>query len=241
MKIIDICRRLGLSVHASGVYIALLSLGQSTLSEIAREAKLERLQVYRVLPELRALGLITEVLVGRHKEYAGMPPERLRELHTKLGGELELALPHLQTVHEKSKHTSTVKHLVGRDGIVAVYEDIIESLPAGGVFYRYSSGKTPRKKSHYVPKDYEKRRDAKNIERFVITNKATASRKQPMLDRAVKSVPLDTNLFAYDITQLIYGNKVAFVDYGRESAVIIENKEIAEFQTRLFKLLYQRL
>lgn len=241
MKILDICQRLGLSTHASEVYVSLLSLGQSTVTQIARMAKIERLPVYRVLPELHELGLIAKITKGKHIEYTAMPPERLRELHTRLGGELEQALPTLKTQHEKSKRTSTVKHLVGREGIVAVYDDILETLPVGGTFYRYSSGKTERRKNLYVPKDYAKRRDAKRLERFVITNKATAARKKPTLERALKSVPAGTDLFAHDITELIYGNKVAFVDYGKEAAIIIENKEVAEFQTRLFKLLYQRL
>ena len=54
-------------------------------------------------------------------------------------------------------------------------------------------------------------------------------------------IPHGTDLFAYDITQLIYWPKIAFVDYNTETSVIIENPIIAKFQERLFKLLYQRL
>ena len=66
-------------------------------------------------------------------------------------------------------------------------------------------------------------------------------RKKGKFDLAVKAVPLGSDRFAYNITQLIYGPKIAFVDYKSETAVVIENPVIAQFQERLFKLFYQRL
>ena len=97
------------------------------------------------------------------------------------------------------------------------------------------------KRDYYVPKNYQARRDAKRLERYVITNKSTLARKPSKLERAIRMIPHGTDLFAYDITQLIYWPKIAFVDYNTETSVIIENPIIAKFQERLFKLLYQRL
>ncbi|MDO8521576.1 MAG: hypothetical protein Q7S52_05670 [bacterium] len=122
-----------------------------------------------------------------------------------------------------------------------MYEDILATLSKGGIFYRYSSTKEARREGFYVPKNYRARRDAKKLERYVITSKGSASRKSPRLERAIKTIPPSSDLFAYNITQLIYGPKVAFVDYNTETAIIIENPIIAKFQERLFKLLYQRL
>jgi hypothetical protein len=39
----------------------------------------------------------------------------------------------------------------------------------------------------------------------------------------------------------IYANKVWFIDFNTETSIIIENKQIAEFQKKLFKLLYKSL
>lgn len=241
MDILKLCRHLGLSPHAAETYVALLSLGQGAVAVIAREAKIDRPLVYRVLPELLTLGLIARVTKGKRQEYAAMPPERLRELYQQLGSDLERSFPLMRARYERAKHTSTVKQLNGSKGIVAVYDDIVNSLPVGATFYRYSSSKRPRDRERYVSKNYTAQRDAKKLERFVITNKQNAQKKRSKLERAIKSVPLDADLFAYDITQIIYGDKIAFVDYGKETATVIENKEIARFQERLFKLLYQRL
>lgn len=241
MEIITLCKKLGISKNAAATYLALLADGQASVAPLARNAKLARPLIYRILPELMSLGLVARVRKGKREEYVAMSPERLLALHKKLGDDLTESLPTLSHRYEKTKRTSTIRQLDGKVGIQAVYDDIVATLPDGATFYRYSSSKAARKRDEYVPKDYTKRRDAKNLERFVITNKENARRKGSKLERAIKTVPVDAHLFSYDITEIIYGNKLAFVDYGKETAMIIENKEIAEFQTRLFKLLYQRL
>ena len=98
---------------------------------------------------------------------------------------------------------------------------------------------------------YEKARDKKQLERFVITNKRSGDDKKQTegpegsrrikMEKAVKIIPPDYDLFEYNVTQLIYGNKIAFVDYNTETAVIIENPVIAKFQQKIFKLLFAKL
>ena len=64
---------------------------------------------------------------------------------------------------------------------------------------------------------------------------------QPRLERSVKFVPKNYGLFDYDITEILYGDKIAFIDYNTETGLIIENPVIAEFQKKIFKLLYDKL
>ena len=68
-----------------------------------------------------------------------------------------------------------------------------------------------------------------------------AKRKSNRLHRLIKTVPAKYDLFSYDITQLIYKDKVAFIDFGSLSAAIIENPTFAEFQRKIFKLLFDKL
>lgn len=236
----ELLRQLGLAKHESEVYLALLETGPETVAGIAHTADIDRPLVYRVLPALLAKGLIAKVPKGKRTYYRAQPPETLKRLHSKVGQALDASLPLLEQKYIRIEKRPQVTHLEGREGIISVYEDILRTLPKGGVFYRYSSSRSDRKKI-YVPKDYGKRRDAAKIERYVITNKMSAERKKGKFDLSVKAVPHGSDLFAYNITQLIYGNKIAFVDYNTETAVIIENPVIAQFQTRLFKMFYQKL
>ncbi len=54
-------------------------------------------------------------------------------------------------------------------------------------------------------------------------------------------IPLSEDPFVYDIASLIYGDKVAFVDYKEETALVIDNPRFAKFQERLFRSLFKRL
>ena len=82
--------------------------------------------------------------------------------------------------------------------------------------------------------------DQKNedIEKFVITNQDAQKRRHNSINRLSKAVdiPFDDN-----ITQLISGDKVIFIDYDSETAVVIESKRFAHFQKSIFKLLFKKL
>lgn len=45
--------------------------------------------------------------------------------------------------------------------VTHVFDDIIESLPSGSVFYRISAENDVTKSNTYLPKDYRARRDKK--------------------------------------------------------------------------------
>jgi sugar-specific transcriptional regulator TrmB len=239
-KIHELLNQLGLAKHESEVYLALLETGPETVAGIAHKAHIDRPLVYRVLPALLSKGLIAKAPKGKRTHYRAQPPRALKQLHDEAGHALDTSLPILEQKFIRTGKRPHVTYLEGREGIISVYEDILQTLPKGGVFYRYSSSGSDRKKI-YVPKDYGKRRDAAQIERYVITNKISAERKKGKFDLSAKAVPHGSDLFAYNITQLIYGDKIAFVDYNTETAVIIENPVIAQFQTRLFKMFYQKL
>lgn len=55
---------------------------------------------------------------------------------------------------------------------------------------------------------------------------------------AIKVVPEKYGLFDYDITQIIYEDKVAYIDYNTETTFLIENPLIDDFQRKLFRILF---
>lgn len=57
----------------------------------------------------------------------------------------------------------------------------------------------------------------------------------------VKAIPKKFDLFEDNISLIIYGDKIAYVDYNSNTAFIVESAKIARFQEKLFKLHYQLL
>lgn len=135
----------------------------------------------------------------------------------------------------------SVSYQEWRNGVSRVFNDIVDTLPSGSVFFRISAENDVAKSNTYLPKDYREKRDKKRLERLVISSSKAALPKQKRLEREIVVIPKEFDEFDQDVTMTIYGNKVAFIDFGEENSVIIENAMIADFQKKLFTLLYKKL
>lgn len=242
MEIQHLLYTLGLNQKESAVYLALLKLGSAGVSQIARSSHLYRPAVYQALPKLIEKGLVTEFPKGKQKRYVCEPPEKLGKRLEEVMGQAQELLPELNKIYKRAGITPIVKRLDGAQGIAFVHEDLITSLKRGEIYYRYSSPPVfTARDQQYLPKNYYAIRNQKQIERFVITNPRIAKESKPDLDKAIKTIPSEYGSFEYGVTLMIYGEKIAFIDYNIEMALVIENKAIAEFQKKIFKILYDRL
>lgn len=239
MKLKEILPAFGLTETETGVYLDLLEYGTQTISEISRTSKLHRPAIYRALPHLKEKGLISERRIGKLIHYAAEPPERLRTQVESLHDELDLIIPKLRQLQDNK--TPVVRRLDGKSGVHAVYEDILLTLKKGETYYRYSAESIDELKSVGLPKDYEKKRDALQLERLVITNPTYSISREPSLDESLVVVPEPYLPFDYGVSQIIYGNKIAFIDYTQPIATIIENPTIAKMQKDIFMMLFRQI
>jgi hypothetical protein len=69
----------------------------------------------------------------------------------------------------------------------------------------------------------------------------TAKQKKQRLERDLAIIPESVDEFEDNIFMSIYANKVAYIDFNSESSIIIENTQIANFQKKIFKLLFKSL
>lgn len=241
MSEINILQRLGLDEKEAAIYMALLHLGPSSVSSISKETGLHRPTIYKFLPSLVKRGLITLVPKNRREVYAAENPHKLKGVIDSLAEEFKNALPDLEETYNSKGKKPVIKYLVGKEQIKFIYEDLVRTLNRGEVFYRYSSTKDGKKDVSWIPKDYKKLRDEKKLERFVITSEEGAKYKKPKLERSTRVVPRQYGLFDYDVTQVIYADRLAIIDDNTETAFIIENKTIAEFQKKIFKIIFDSL
>lgn len=241
MEISELLKKIGLNTKEAAIYITLMEKGAMTVSGIAKATGLHRPAIYQVLPGLEKRGLVTISPKGKLKHYGAESPEKLKNMISDLANQLDQVLPELSSSFNRNKNKPIVKFLEGGKGITFIMNDINHSLKRNDVFYRYSSRKATTSDTKYQPRDYQKIRDQKQLERLAITSEALSSQKRPNLNRAIKTVPEKYGLFDYDITQIIYGDKVAFIDFDSENAFLIENPLIAEFQKKIFKMLFDLL
>lgn len=236
---------LGLTKRESAVYLELLRKGLLGVSDIARGTELTRVAVYSALEELMSGGLVVVHPRGKYKVYAAAPPKKLEDRFVQIADKFDEHVAALSALSRKTKvDRPSVEYSEGRAAIKAIYDDVAMSLNPGDTYYRYSSTKVrngERIGGTYISKKYRLLRNKKQLERLVITNEPNKKSKLLNLDREVKVVPPDFDLFEYNVSQVIYGDKVAVIDYNTETAMVIENKTVAQFQKKIFELLWRKL
>ena len=242
MDKLQILQKIGLSKDEAAIYLALVELGPSRITDISEKTSIHRPLIYKALPSLLDKKLITKSQRMKGTFYMAEPPNRLEALFDDLKLDFFEILPDLEDSYSSNEQKPKIRFLEGPDGTKRIFDDVVRSLKHGDVFYRYSSNKDGQeKKDKYVPRIYRKMRDSKKLEREVITNPQTAKHKTSKLDRFVKIMPSDFGPFEHNVTEIIYGDKVAFIDYNSETAMVIESKRIAEFQKQIFRTFYKNL
>jgi sugar-specific transcriptional regulator TrmB len=238
----EILEKIGLSKHESAIYLGLLELGPAHIAQISAKTAIHRPLIYKAIPALLDKKLVTQSQRGKRMYYMAEPPNRLEGFFDDLKIDFFEILPELEDQYSTKASRPRVRFLEGKSGTKRIFADIVHSLKKGDVFYRMSSNADGQeKKDKYVPRVYRQLRDEKKLERQVITNEQTAKNKVAKLERFIKIMPNDFGPFDHNVTQVIYGDKVAFIDYNSETAMIIESKKIADFQRHIFKNLYKRL
>lgn len=241
MGINTLLQQIGLTKHQVEIYLALLDVKYYSISDIAKNTQIHRPIIYKELPVLIKYGLVLEIEQGKRVVYSAESPLKLQEIVNQISGDIKNAVPELQKKYEQRGNHPIIKFYEGKEGVSFVFLDLVNSLKKGDVFYRYTSNIDSARVNKYLPKEYRKIRDKKQLERFVIGTKKHLSQKKKRLERAEKYMPEKYGKFDYQIVELIYGNKVAYIDYETESTMVIESKKISSFQRKIFKALYDKL
>ncbi len=231
--------RAGLHSSDGRVY-ASLETPDLNVMEIARAANLHRPATYRALIRLHKVNLVIRRTKGKRAVYRRAPTAILRTFLKTADKEIEKTLRAIVT--PTSPDLTNVQILKGKEGISAVLDHMLDEIPRNGIFYRYSSRPVNMNIEKYVSKTYRKIRDAKHVQQFVIVNHGLRHGVyKKRVDAASKMVPLHEDRFEYGVNILIFGDKVAFVNFSQERAYIIHDKNVADLQRGIFKLLYNRL
>lgn len=231
----------GISDREFLIYHTLVTRGPLSMSDIVTSTSLHRPYAYKTIELLVTKRIVRIGKEKNKKVYIAESPSNLKAL---LENEKEKAGEKLDALEELyvSPHLETViTHFQGKKGLTGMFADLVHSLKKGDIFYRYTSEQDTEYVNTFLPKDYRAIRDKKQLERFVISTLEVASGKQKRLERATKIIPKNEAVFNQDCIQLIYGNKVAFMDIAQLQGVVIENKNLAQFQREIFKLLYKKL
>lgn len=103
------------------VYLALIELGPSQVSQIATRAELKRPIVYYVLDHLKQRGYVQEVASGKVKHFSAADPSRLLAATQTATEELRFMLPLIHALQNKGKEKPRIEYFQGLEPILSIY------------------------------------------------------------------------------------------------------------------------
>jgi len=241
-KYIPLLESIWLQKNSALIYLALLENWKSTITDIVNNTSLHRVQVYRLLPFLIESWFVLLTRKWKKKYYSPANPDIIHDTYKEIQERNKWSIERLSEIYANLDRKPTIIYNEWKKWIKSVFNDIIESSKKWDTFYRITSETDVEKiNNEYLPHDYREKRDKKDLERYVIMSSNAAKIKRPRLEREIKIIPENTVEFKDNVLMTIYAHKIAFIDFNTETSIIIENKDIADFQKKIFKLLYKSL
>jgi sugar-specific transcriptional regulator TrmB len=108
---------LGFKEKESEIYLTLLEYGDLNISEIFRKTKINRVSLYRILPQMISGGFISEINKENSKKFKAENPEKLEIIFQKNKLEFEKNIKKLKKIYSKKKERPVIKFLEGQKGI----------------------------------------------------------------------------------------------------------------------------
>jgi len=220
------------------VYLAALELGRSRVSDIARQAGLNRITTYEILKRLRLQGLATSATFGDVQTFQVIPPNLLVQ---KMEQRLTLAkgyLPQLSLMTKRNQQPK-IQYYEGAEGLRSIYEDtltcnnkvIYELVNArnliGGIGGDFLN-------------NYVKRRARNKIRiKILVPNLPENKKYQTEGKTVLREIRFfDDKHYKLPNDIMIYDNKLSLLSFSSRMGVIIEDKEIAESMLTMWQLIW---
>lgn len=131
----DILKKLDLSDHEIAIYVALLSLGSSSIRKIAEKAGLNRGVSYNALKTLEKKGLVSFYHKEKHQHFTAEDPEILKKILLRkkqdieeLEEEVTDTVSSLSSLVSTSSNKPVVKFYENYTGIRNILEDVLSSV-----------------------------------------------------------------------------------------------------------------
>lgn len=238
MNISEALRKIGLTQGEIEVYSALLELGLTTTGNITKKAGISSSKVYEVLQRLIKKGLVSYVIQNGTNHYSATSAERLTDFledkKTEISEAQEEIKKLIPALELKRKEHITAEAIIyrGKNGALVALNEVLEAGKKGFEVVGFGTEDYPT----YFPAQ---------IEEFVKQSKKYKIKSRLIFAEGFKSPNTTANIryiskeYIIPVRTMIYGNKVAIVDFKEPmTTIIIEKSEIAKSYMEHFNLLW---
>lgn len=145
----EILEKIGLNNQESKTYLTLLSLKESKTGPLCKETEIPSSNIYKILDNLIAKGLVSYRVQNNIKIYIASNPESLNNLFLEKQKELENErlkikelITHLKITKPEEEPYSNYKYFEGLLGIKSMWNEINEKINSNHIIKIHTSKKT---------------------------------------------------------------------------------------------------
>lgn len=232
---------IGFSEKEVLMYLALLSLGKGTVTEISRKAGINRPTGYHVLASLALKELVKVSGKEPKQEYVAESPDQIEKMLNKKIEDDKIFLkeaigiiPELKSMHNVTDRPKVLFY-EGKEGLQKVYEDTLSSTEE---IRAYASVENMHEGlPGYFP-EYYKRRSGKGIHIRAIIPDSQIGRERKSFDakEARETALVPKSVFDFHPEINIYDNKIMIASWHEKLGIIIESAEIADAMKKIYEL-----
>ncbi|MFH1827998.1 MAG: helix-turn-helix domain-containing protein [Nanoarchaeota archaeon] len=247
MDISDL-KRIGLTEGEFKVYSALLDLGETTRTELAKKSGISPSKIYDVANKLLEKGIISSVKKNGVIHFSAANPERLKDFLANKEEEIKKEqklidelMPSILSRYQKTKEDVDIEVLYGWEGMKTVYMGLANSLSKKDINYVVgaSLGKNSEKSDLFFIQ-YFKQVKKRGYKQMIIFNEDVRGHKKRT--EFYRKNPIHEIKYLYQNTYTEFNcykdNVLIIMLLAKPIIIRIKNKEAAESFKKYFNSLW---
>lgn len=237
MKLTDIITQAGLNEREAQAYLALLELGEATISQISHRSGIERTYCYDIVEALVKKNLASAVPKNGRRRYQAANPETLARLLEDRLAAVRAGLSQLEAHHNLGDKRPVVEFYEGKVAVFDLYQELMDTdeyaaIVSPAALYEAIGDQLDGMAIRVVAR-------GTRVRELISTEDGLPAyvKRFKTPQQEVRLLPTDVKI-ATDT--LIFNNKVVSIAYTpKPHAIVTEGSDIVETQRALFEFMWQ--
>lgn len=250
-KLLETLKSVGLTNGEARVYVALLSLGTSSVSPIVESSGISSSKVYFILNRLASKGLASISVKEKRRIYTASEPERIldylnerAQILNKHKKEISKIIPELKSKRETVSNYPPIEFTKGEKGFESVFNEVYNDLKEGDSYVGIGGLRISFKMQHYWYKQSELLSKKKVSQGLIYESDVWYKKDQSIAKRKKRKnyYPKVLSEQYKDLPNiLVFGDKSIITDVddsGEVFTLFVRNSNLSKSLGRLVKMLY---
>lgn len=238
----------GFTKSETKVFLALLDLGSSSITQIIEKSGVTSSKIYELLDKLIKKGLVSIIHKKGRKYYETVPPSRIIEyLNEKQQNlqqqinDVKKILPELELKHQLAKEVSDVSVYKSLKGIESIFSMIRNVCHKNEEYYVYGARSGVNETQRLFLLRHHNERIKKGIKLKIMFSKNASNITKIFEDMALTEIRyLDPELIGPTQVMIVKDYTIIILWKENPLGIVIQNKEIADSYKKYFDYLWNQ-